>query len=172
MEDPTNRSVGAVSGKLLGFDNEMGRPTGLIDSTGIVQTWYGRWYDRGKGRQDSEDAGRWSSVVTALCGTALLCRRTALAKLEAEEPFTIYDGSLFMYKEDIDLSMRLIRAGFEVRYHPTMLAYHCRGWDRRAMSRRAKILSARNEAVINAQVGLMKYFYSCLKLYAVSKGLY
>src|SRR2546426_268672 len=165
MEDPMNRGVGAVSGKLLGFDNEAGRPTGLIDSTGILQTWYGRWYDRGKGRRDSENDSHWSSVVPALCGTALFCRRTALAKLEAAEPFTIYDNSLFMYKEDIDLSIRLVEAGFEVRYHSAMLAYHCRGWDRRGMSRRAKNPSARKEDVINTPGRLPKYFFFFLQLY-------
>jgi len=170
MEDPTNRSVGALSGKLLGFDNHTGQPTGLIDSTGIEQTWYGRWYDRGQGKPESVEAEHWSPVVRALCGTALFCRRTALAKLEATEPNTIYDASLFLYKEDIDLSLRLVAAGFDLRYHSEMVGYHCRGWKRARMSRMARILSARNEAVINAQLSPVKYLYSCIKLYLALRG--
>ncbi|MGH2395468.1 MAG: glycosyltransferase [bacterium] len=171
MEDPANHAVGAVSGKLLGFNNDANQPTGLIDSTGIEQTWYGRWYDRSQGRLVSLDADRWAPAVAALCGTALLCRRSALAQLEAREPYTIYDGSLFMYKEDVELCLRLLAAGFSLRYHSEMVAYHCRGWKRARMSHRAKVLSARNEAVINARLGPIKYLYSCLKLYLASRGV-
>ncbi len=48
-----NPGVGLVSGKLLGFDLKVMKPTGLIDSAGIFRKWYGRWHDRGQGEEDS-----------------------------------------------------------------------------------------------------------------------
>ncbi|MBI3775690.1 MAG: glycosyltransferase family 2 protein, partial [Gammaproteobacteria bacterium] len=169
LSEEQNKLVAAVSGKLLGYDNELQKSTGLIDSTGVCQTWYGRWYDRWQGKKERPATDHLSPDVLALCGTALFCRREALTKLEGISPFSVYDASFFMYKEDIDLSIRLRLAGFVLRYNPNMIAYHCRGWSRSKMSQRAKILSARNEAQLNARRGLVKYLFSCLKLYVVSR---
>lgn len=164
-----NLGVAAVSGKLLGYDFETGKPTGLIDSTGVDEAWYGRWFDRWQGCHDGPKCDELSADVPALCGTALLCRVECLRSIEKGPPYSVYDSSFFMYKEDIELSLRLRAAGYSLRYNPGMIAYHCRGWDRKKMSRRAKILSARNEAQLNANRGMVKFAYSILKLYFVSR---
>jgi GT2 family glycosyltransferase len=168
LERIENIKVGALSGILYGYDIGRNEPTGLIDSTGILQTWYGRWYDRDQGEKIEDISYINPEEMPSLCGTALLCRRTALDTIRKSEPYSCYDASLFMYKEDIDLSLRMRAAGFKLHLIPHMTSYHCRGWNRKAMSRRAKILSARNEIQINSNLGLIKYLYSCTKLYIVS----
>lgn len=172
LENIENFKVGALSGILMGYDIERDVPTGLIDSTGICQKWYGRWYDRDQRKKVEDVSYNSAEEMPALCGTALMCRRSALFAMKELEPYSYYDASLYLYKEDIDLSLRMRAAGFKLHLVPNIVAYHCRGWNRRDMSRRAKILSARNEIQINSNLGLVKYIYSCTKLYAVSRGLF
>ena len=169
LSAPMNHNVAAVSGKLLGFDNDKVQPTGFIDSTGVEQTWYGRWYDRHQRTPDSEESNRAKINVLALCGTALFCRFSALQVLCTKDPYSIYDAAFFLYKEDIDLSLRLRKSGFDLHYCYRMLAYHCRGWNRSTMSNRAKVLSARNEIIINSRRGFVKFLYSILKVYWVTR---
>ncbi len=135
-------AVGALGGRLVGYDAVQDRPTGRLDSTGVFRTWYGRWFDRGQGEAD-DDRYRLPEVVPALCGAFLLCRREALASLHG----AIFDESFFLYKEDIDLCLRLRRSGWQCLYHPEVVVAHCRGWsaDRRRMTRSARLLAARSE---------------------------
>ncbi|TKB09327.1 glycosyltransferase [Desulforhopalus sp. IMCC35007] len=137
-----DRSVGCVTGKLLGFDLGRGKPTGLLDSSGIFRKWYGRWYDRGQGE---EDRGQYDfpQVVPAVCGALLCCR------IETVEVFAgdIFDPAFFLYKEDIELSLRLRKSGWKLFYSPEIVAYHCRGWkeDRQDVSYEKRLYSAENE---------------------------
>lgn len=122
-----NPRAGAISGKLLGFDPVIGKPTGKIDSTGIYRHWYGKWYDRGQGKKD---LGQYDLIdlPLALCGALLCCRIKALL------PFSgvVFDPDFFLYKEDIELCLRLRKSGWTLVYDPRLIAYHCRGWsDRR-----------------------------------------
>jgi GT2 family glycosyltransferase len=137
-----DRSIGCVTGKLLGFDLAHRRPTGLIDSSGIFRKWYGRWYDRGQGE---EDRGQYDfpQEVPAVCGALMCCR------IEALEAFAddIFDPGFFLYKEDIELSLRLRKSGWKLFYSPEIMAYHCRGWneDRQDVSYEKRLYSSENE---------------------------
>lgn len=115
--------VAIVSGKLLAYDSQKMQPNGRIDSTGIYRKWYGRWYDRGQGEVDT---GQYddNALVPALCGALLCCRYSALASL----PGSVFDGDFFLYKEDIELGIRVRKAGWHLLYAPRLFAYHCRGW--------------------------------------------
>jgi N-acetylglucosaminyl-diphospho-decaprenol L-rhamnosyltransferase len=136
-------NIGAVGPKLLGADPDTGVPTGLIDSAGIGQTWFGRLFDRGQcefdvGQHDTADE------PVALCAAAILVRRAALNAVAPGAQ--VFDERFFMYKEDVDLSWRLQRAGWRTVYDPTLVALHCRGWqrDRRSMpswTRRRSLLN-------------------------------
>lgn len=166
MERPDNASVGCVTGTLLGFDVELGRPTGLIDSTGIFQKWYGRWYDRGRGTPMCHPAADSAEEVPAACGALMFCRTRALddAALRAGQ---VFDPTFFMYKEDIDLSLRMRSSGWRIVYVPGLLCHHVRGWQRRRfVTRRARFLSTRNELRLclrnggrGLPYGLAKYVY-------------
>ncbi|MEN8198938.1 MAG: glycosyltransferase family 2 protein, partial [Thermodesulfobacteriota bacterium] len=112
-----------VSGKLLGYDLEAEKPSGRIDSTGIMRSWYGRWYDRGQGEIDR---GQYdvAEEMTALCGALLFCRQASLKTLDAP----LFDPDFFLYKEDVELGIRVKDRGWKLLYHPEIVAHHCRGW--------------------------------------------
>ena len=140
-----NTDAAIVSGKLLGYDPQTRKATGRIDSTGIFRRWYGRWYDRGKGEPDSSKYDL-SESVPALCGALMCCRAEALQPLGNN----VFDPDFFLYKEDIELSLRLRRKGWSLVYEPDLVAYHCRGWqaNRRKMNYALRLTAARNELLL------------------------
>lgn len=163
MERPENARVGCLTGTLLGFDVASNRPTGRIDSTGIFQKWYGKWFDRAQGAP-------WDTLaplspnrpedVPAACGALMFCRTAALQELAQ-----VFEPGFFMYKEDIDLSLRLRARGWRIVYQPDLLCHHGRGWQGRTrMSYESRYRSARNELRVCWRNGLKGLPYSLLKL--------
>lgn len=140
--------VGCLTGRLLGYDIALDRPTGLIDSTGIFRRWYGRWYDRGQGEPDQ---GQHSieAEVPAGCGALLFCRRAALDQVLLAGR-GVFDPGFFLYKEDIELCLRLRAGGWTILYHPEFKAFHCRGWspDRSVMARDRRLAAAASEVLL------------------------
>ncbi|MFW2368811.1 MAG: glycosyltransferase family 2 protein, partial [Desulforhopalus sp.] len=136
---------GIVSGKLLGFDPKVKRPTGKIDSTGVFRRWYGRWYDRGQGENDTFQFDA-VETIPAVCGALMCCRREALAPYGTN----VFDPDFFLYKEDIELSLRLRKKGWKLIFDPQLVGYHCRGWqdNRREMSYVLRLTAARNEVLL------------------------
>lgn len=164
IERPENASVGCLTGTLLGFDVKKEGPTGTIDSTGIFQKWYGRWYDRGRGTSAASLSLSAPEDVPAACGALMFCRASAL-KEAAVRPGEVFDPGFFMYKEDIDLSLRMRAAGWRVVYLPGLLCHHARGWQgRNVVSYRARYLSIRNELRVCLRNGLRGLPYSVVKL--------
>ncbi len=160
---------GVVSGMLLGYDFYKNQPTSKYDSTGIFQTWYGKWYDRGQGEDVSPGKYNQQQEVKALCGAAQFCRAKALVDVQSIWK-EIYDSKFFMYKEDIDLSFRLKKVGWKLVYSPELKAYHCRGWnsDRTKVSRQLRLLSAKNELRVHWRMGSwIGVMYSLIKYVAV-----
>lgn len=158
--------IGATTGLLLGYDIDQDIPTGLIDSAGIFRTWYGRWYDRYQGRRLNEVGLGTCRPVPAVCGALMLCRREALQEV-ALPGGHIFDPDLWMYKEDIDLSLRLRERGWGLVFDPGVQSFHCRGWQpREKMPQRLRLMSARNEIKVclknrdpRVLYSLVKYFY-------------
>lgn len=165
MDDPTNREVGMASGTLLGYDIENDRPTGLVDSTGVVQLWYGRIADRDQSLPISV-LKKYSgpNPVPSVCSAVALCRRATIISIAPTGE--VFDPRYFMYKDDIDFSWRARRAGWTLIHHPKLIAYHCRGWkSRSAQSRKMRLLSAKNDIKLFLKFrspylvwGLAKYF--------------
>jgi N-acetylglucosaminyl-diphospho-decaprenol L-rhamnosyltransferase len=162
-----NSRIGACSGLLMGYDITSDRETGRIDSAGIYRTWYGRWYDRGQGSKEVNRYGE-SADAPALCGAFLFCRINAVRSYFP----TVFDESFFMYKEDIDLSLRLRRNGWRLRYEPTMRGLHCRGWDpdRRQVGRAWRLLAARNELLLTGKHRSPYVIYALFKYLVVKLG--
>ncbi len=135
-------NIAILTGNLKGFDIGTGQPTGLIDSTGVFRKWYGRWYDRDQGRREGT-IQRKAGGIPAVCGAFMFCRSSAL---EAELP-DLFDERFFMYKEDVDLSLRLRKKGWALYYTPELTAFHCRGWlrNRKQINPAVRLLSAKNE---------------------------
>ena len=165
LEHPDYAKVGVLGGTLLGFDIVSRQPTGTIDSTGIFQKWYGKWYDRGQGDSwDPASAKMFVEDVPAITGALMFCRAKALNSVVSREG-EVFDKKFFMYKEDIDLSVRLRKNGWRLVYLPSLLGYHCRGWrGRHSMSTRARYLSARNELTVSLRNRGRGIIYSLLKL--------
>lgn len=141
-----NRPQTAIlTGVLKSYDLNEGCPSGILDSTGIFRTWYGRWYDRGQGEKDGDQYAA-EQQVPAVCGAFMLCRRKALESV-IERRTELFDESFFMYKEDIDVSLRLRQKGWNLLYTPEVVAYHARGWaqDRKIIAYETRCLAAANE---------------------------
>lgn len=166
MEEKANKKVGALSGILLGYEMQNNRPSGKIDSTGVFRTWYGRWFDRAQGEdvQLTKMSYYQREEVPALCGALMFCRLEALRSVELA-PNMVMDSEFFMYKEDIDLSLRLRRQEWSLLFDPALESYHCRGWgqDRKQVSLQFRLMSARNEMRIYERMRSPCYFYSVLK---------
>lgn len=161
--------AGAVTGMALGYDIDKKSPTGLYDSTGIFTSWYGRWFDRAHGIEVKTHLYSNKERVPAICGALFFIRKTVLDGVLIENR-NIFDRSFYMYKEDIDLSLRIRKAGWELWYDPELLAYHCRGWggDRSKIARKMRLCSARNDLRVNLRaahpIGII---YSMCKYLAV-----
>ena len=146
-----NPRVGMLTPSLLRFDVAAGKPLDLIDTTGVIRTRLGLLAERDAGLPASALA-RYTApnLIPWLCTAVALGRREAMeAVLEPANPpdqAQLFDESFFMYKDDTDLSWRVRRAGWQIIHHPALLGYHCRGWqDRKSISRKARLLTARNE---------------------------
>lgn len=143
-----NQTLGIVTGRMLGYDFDMLKATSRLDSTGIFRRWYGRWYDRGQGEVNR---GRYKEAedIPASCGALMFCRKAALKQAVLAEN-VIFDPDFFLYKEDIELSFRVRKSGWSIRYEPDLVAFHGRGWqkDRPNMSRELRIMAARNEILL------------------------
>ncbi|MBU1568783.1 MAG: glycosyltransferase family 2 protein [Proteobacteria bacterium] len=159
-----NPAAAVVSGKLLGFDLKEQKPSGKIDSTGIFRRWYGRWYDRGQGQKD---LGQYDliSAPLALCGALMCCRLKALVPFRGD----VFDPDFFLYKEDIELCIRLRAAGWTLVYDPKLIAHHCRGWARKRqkVSYDLRLMAARNEVLLYRKHPGPAMVWALLKLFLV-----
>ncbi len=162
-----NPTVGCVGGRLLGFDAATGQPTGLLDSTGVFRNWHGRWHDRDQGQPDCGQRSQ-REEVPAVCGAFLLARRTALEQTALPDE-AVFDPAFFLYKEDIELSLRLRRAGWKIAYLPEAVAHHCRGWqqNRKAMPAWLRLTAARNEVLLYRRHPSPYILWALLKYAAV-----
>ncbi len=142
-----NRDVGCVSGRLLGFDCTEQKATNTIDSTGVFRKWYGRWHDRGQGQPDN---GQYSAQedVPAACGAFLFCRKVMLDQVALADG-VIFDPEFFLYKEDIELCLRIRKTGWRIVYLPEIIAYHCRGWqERQQIPYQLRLTAVRSELLL------------------------
>lgn len=165
-----NIQYGAIGPKLIKPADKS--KINLIDSTGIFQKWYGAWYDRGCNSADNKkyDKIRYEKVP-AICGALMVLNPHALKKIKLNNN-EYFINSFFMYKEDIELSLRLKNSFYEVYFVPTIIAVHLRGWQNRyKMDKMLRVLSAKNELKINKNLGLIKFLYSQIKLLLVKLGL-
>lgn len=168
LNQPQNADIGALSGLLCGYDIDADMPTGRYDSAGIFRTWYGHWFDRGKGEPIDSERFNAQEEVPALCGALMFCQRRAVDDVLLRGT-DVWDSTFYMYKDDIDLSLRIRRKGWRLLFAPECVAYHCRGWqtDRRKMSHAFRLMSARNEIRVNSKECWIGVPYSIAKYLAV-----
>lgn len=161
-----HQDAGACTPKLIRYDFKNGAPTDKLDSSGIASTWYGKWYDRGQGLPASNF--NQEEYVEAICGAFFFARKKALMTVQLNK-YEFFDESLFCYKEDIDLSVRLRKEGWKLAYLPQFIAYHGRGWKKRgAVPKPIREMSAKNELKVHLKSkNPIRIIYSFLKLIGV-----
>ncbi|AEU39149.1 glycosyltransferase family 2 protein [Granulicella mallensis] len=158
-------SVGLVTPSLIRYDIDTHQPLDAIDSTGVVRGRFGRIVERDEGLPVTALAQYTApNEVPWVCAAVAMGRREAMEAV-VEHGDQLFDESLFMYKEDTDLAWRVRRAGWLNIHHPALKGFHCRGWQsRKSMSRKTRLMTARNDAKINAKnrspfmvIGIFKY---------------
>ncbi len=89
------------------------------------KVWYARGevdWKRGGGRvrnfRGKIDQDRNPSKVNFATGCAMMLRRKALEQVGG------FDPRYFMYEEDIDLSLRLVKSGLWIEYIPNVIVFH------------------------------------------------
>ena len=142
-----NEDVGCVSGRLLGFDCTQQQPTNAIDSTGVFRKWYGRWYDRNQGEVDNGQHSIQEDVPAA-CGAFLFCRKAMLDQVALTDG-VVFDPDFFLYKEDIELCLRIRKARWRIVYLPEIRVHHCRGWqERQQIPYQLRLTAVRSELLL------------------------
>jgi len=124
--DEDDRVGAAVSKIFLSADI----PT--IDCAGAEFNNLGFTWGRGSNQPDRGqfDIAMESPSITAC---AALLRRSAL------RGSPMFDGSFFMYYEELDLALRLRGHGYSIRYIPTAVVHHKRSQAVRSATRKARL---------------------------------
>jgi GT2 family glycosyltransferase len=105
----------AVTSKMLDLSERS-----LIDDCGDIMTLYFRAYPRGRGEEDVGQYDEEEQVFGASGGASLW-------RNEVVQELGYFDGDLFAYYEDVDLSFRANLAGYECWYAPKAVVYHAGG---------------------------------------------
>lgn len=138
--------AGMITGSLLRYDIENHKAFDVVDTTGVIRNRYGLYAERDHAMPASVlNKYTAPNEIPWLCGAVAMGRREAMDTV-VEHDNQLFDESFFMYKDDTDLSWRIRRAGWRIMHVPTLLGYHCRGWqDRSTFPRKARLLTSRNE---------------------------
>ncbi|MCI5226062.1 MAG: glycosyltransferase family 2 protein [Candidatus Electrothrix sp. AX2] len=168
-----NKRIGCVGGRLLGFDHHNNRPTGRVDSTGVLRKWYGCWYDRSQGEKDTGQH-LMQEDVPALCGAFLFCRQALLTELAQgmSNKNNVFDPDFFLYKEDIELCLRIRKLGWRLVYNPAIQVYHCRGWqkERQQVPYQQRLTAARSELILYTKHPSLYILWAVFKYLLVRWG--
>lgn len=122
--------IGMIGGKLLKLTPEEVEAGELrivqprtIDSAGIALHRSRRASNRG---ENEIDTGQYeiAQEIFGITGALMMVSRKALEATKYQHEF--FDEDFIAYKEDVDLSWRMHRAGFSVYYQPLAVAYHAR----------------------------------------------
>ena len=118
----------------------------VINNAGTDLDRFGRAADRGI---HEPDRGQYDAArdVEAFCGAAVLLRRSALDRVG------LFDDDFFMYYEDTDLSWRLRRHGYRLRYRPSSVVRHLHATSSVEYSPLFNFYTARNRVLMIAKNG-------------------
>lgn len=165
-EAPEHASFGALSPRLEGYSFSRQEPTGAFDSTGIFPVPFRGWADRRGPVTPPTDR---LEAVPALCGAFFFARTEMLRELELA-PGVVFDPRFFAYKEDIELSLRARRAGWQLGLWHGFSVFHGRGWpaSRREVPRAQRLRSARNEILLHRRHAPLRLPASLVKWLSVA----
>lgn len=151
-----NDKVGAVGPKIKFWNNEN---EGLLNSTGLVFDGFMQAYDRGilekdKGQYDQEEEMR------AISGTCILYR------VETLKQVGLYWNAIKMYLDELELSMRIRRAGWKIIYTPKTTLKHSymvstkqnSNFSMNDQKRRAWLFIALRHYPLKSKLAMTKYY--------------
>lgn len=145
----SDSSIGMIGGKLLklmpeevgqkiiepwnvsAFESNIGRK---IDSAGIIMQRNRQVINRGENQIDDGQFNKREDIF-GITGALMLVSRAALEKTKYGNEY--FDEAFEAYKEDVDLSWRMQRAGFRVIYEPQAVAYHARSIQSQRLAERS-----------------------------------
>lgn len=134
FEERGGDAIGATTAKIVLED-------GTINNAGSALLPDGYAYDRGL--RDPDD-GRWDRAedVEAFCGGATVLRTSAIREVGG------FPAEFFLYYEDTDVSLRLRRQGWRIRYVPTARAVHRHAASSNSSSTRFHFYNERNRLLL------------------------
>lgn len=140
--------IGSVSGLVCRWQE--GETT--VDSAGMEYRALGMIVERYAGRRISDlgEKIRQPEEVYGATAAVGIYRRSAI-----DAAGGLFDPAWFMYKEDVDLAIRLHKAGFVARYEPAAVAWHKRGlkeeggWIGRILDERKRPAILRRASYVN-----------------------
>lgn len=132
----------------------------LINNAGTKLSVAGEAADRGIFEPDHGQYDR-EEDLEAICGAAVLFRRSAL------EEVGLFDRDFFLYYEDTDLSWRLRRHGYRLRYQPRSTIRHRHAASSVEWSPLFTFYTARNKVLMIVKNGGPK---AALRAYARELG--
>jgi GT2 family glycosyltransferase len=157
-----DKVLGSVSPKVLKWDFEKNIKTDIIDTCGIVLRPGLLFIDSGQGERDSAKYHD-DFAILGPSGACALYRMDVLKKIM--KPDGYFDGSMFMYKEDVDLAYRLFLEGYGSMCVASSLAYHDRtasgtgeGNFAIAANRKNKSRTVKEWSFLNQQMIFIKYW--------------
>ncbi|WP_409159192.1 glycosyltransferase [Pectobacterium sp. B2J-2] len=121
--------TGIFSVPLIRYDIEQKKSLNVYDSLGIACNLVGKWSDLSTNEpvDDNHDKKNFSDV-DAVCGAFMLVRKHTLEQCLDRKNNVGFERSYHMYKEDIELSLRVKKKGWNVKVINEISAFHCRGW--------------------------------------------
>lgn len=101
--------------------------TTLVDTAGLSYRFLAGVVDRFAGFSRSTIGSRIDEPckIFGVSGALAVYRRSSVVAASPEQ--LLFDPRFFMYKEDVDLAIRLKRKGFSSWYVPSAVAFHERG---------------------------------------------
>ncbi len=109
----------AMIGSVTGIAYRRPEEPRVIDTAGLEYRCLGSVVDRFAGTSHPVTQ---AEEVFGVSGAVGLYRRSAVEKVGG-----LFDPTWFMYKEDVDLALRLKQAGYKAWFDPGAVAYHERG---------------------------------------------
>ncbi len=175
-----NPKIGAITGKLYKWKFNQNTKTDIIDSCGHEILKSHRIIEWGNNQKNSEEVNRTQKVFS-VSGAAPIFRKSALEAIKFSENDTkrnskssekhsknikktkYFDEKFFAYKEDIDLSWRLLHAGYENWFNPKSKAWHDRWETGTGKSSQETLEQRKHKSTFINQLSYRNHFFTLWK---------